>query len=332
MNAGIKKVVRALGRGYLGQVVADSRPTQTPLRFDPSPDNAATSTAPEKADRVPSVPPESSLEVSRDSEPRLVATPPRSRTDRKSRPAVSERLGAGEPVVRRIKAPPGHARSDSGRTSPGSYRQSPQSKSVLPVSRPRQRTTNYGTTRKGGGLKVENRSTFSGKPELNPNTRRTVPKGSHGSSNSLDSETAASGNEHSRIDHKAAQKPDNSSHDNSPDTFIRATSSAVKEPAPRVPKGEAKSLKPARVISVQPEAGSPVPIASPITDVVPNSERRSRPSRPGKNHDSGPRVEIGSVDVQVVMEGPEPGIKKTALKPQPYTGSSRASRLYQRRL
>ena len=136
-------------------------------------------------------------------------------------------------------------------------------------------------------------------------------------------------------------------------------------PPRRGPKSAARSRESAKSTSAEPSSVTPngaeptsgQPTSAALTTVQPRSEpARSTqaeskphnpatwqvavaPGQPPKIHqyepkqspDRGPRVVIGSVDVQVVMDSPEPASEKVASRPQPYVGSSRANRLYQRR-
>ena len=213
MSTKVKSVVRRLGQGYLGHVVADSRPAQTATRFDPAAEGTAVSIGPREADTVESAAPEVAAQPPRHPEPRTESIHPRPLVGGKSAMAGSGPPETVEPVVRKISSSytgtrlantePASSGSETGGQEIGGQEIGGQEidsrkQSKSPKSRPaasrnepgtaeragignasgmRERTTNYKITKKGSGLKVTTVPTSPTGPENGASTDRAAPTG-----------------------------------------------------------------------------------------------------------------------------------------------------------
>lgn len=274
---------------------------------------------------------------------------------------------AAEPVVRKIRASHRRTGPDSGGPDVGSRRQSIRPKSEPSEStrgprartRPgignsaalRERTTTYKVAIKDSGLKVETDPLPPTGPNFGESTDRGAPTGSGKSPKPSGGETG--GHQSERL--QAGPEPETRSDDLGPSGRdgtqgpigagprsehgvdpLSARPIEDLQPAPLAPQRGTRSRRDAhpavtQTTSATPESRPKAPVGSQAA-VVPSPLSEVRQSVARQDRDRGPRVEIGSVDVQVVMDSPEPATEKVTSRPQPYIGSSRASRLYQRRL
>ena len=375
MSTKVKSVVRRLGQGYLGHVVADARSHAAPRRFDPVAEVTAAFVGPGQADTPASAVPDLAAQPPRHRQPRPASILPQPLVGHESQADESGPPEAAEPVVRKIKA--FHRRNRSAAGAPDVSSDRP---TIRPKSEPsesthgpragggagigksaamRERTTTYKIAKKDGGLKVKTVPSPPTGPKFSQPTDRTAPSGG---GKSLEAPGGAAGGQQSerlqagpdpeapsdgrgRTGRDGRQRPIGAgSRSESGVDPLSAKPNEDLRLAPRAPQPVPRSRKDAQPASAgltaaQPPAERPTSAqaetkpknpAAPRGAVGPSRRREVRQSVAGQ--DRGPRVQIGSVDVQVVMDSPEPATEKVASRPQPYIGSSRASRLYQRRL
>lgn len=322
MNGRVNKALGRLGQGYLGHVVADSRRLASPV--GPAPDTGLGVVA--SIDRQPagdaggnarriSAPPEPPARGSRDqiieSETIWHAKPTTAHAGSAITGNSEDRENPGNVAkvsFGRRSAPPDT--SENGAET--SARMKPENATIIPVPSPEAQL-----------------------PERTPGSRRVLLK------SYLVKERAADG---------VGEIGGKNSHEAGPDA-VQGQLDAVSAECPIASSPPEGADRGSAAHGGDAADGAEMSGPDPVSARPPTAERflptRDSPGlpvaeaalshRPRRRNQTAqaavPKVQIGSVDVHVVMDQPElPRDRRAEPQPQSYKGSSRASRLYQRRL
>lgn len=311
MKGSLKSVIGTLSRGYLGQVVADARPGFNNFSKPARPENPAFKTIEIRGkgnnpgfagnEKTPARGP-SSVKISSETPTAPKATPSPSKSE--GIPANQKRrvFEDQKRTPRLTEQANPRARVTRYRLTGGHGRLKIEKPVEEPASREKperigiQDETFYRAKAPGEFLGGEK---FSGNFEVSPGTPENPGTETRQGGFQIKTETKS-------------PYPDFQSEKRPKKTAAKNAFPSEKEAVPEFPQ---------KVLEKKPENPG----------VKPTGYKPLAPT-PQKRKPSGNRVEIGSVDIQVVMEPSQPVLPKKTANPEPYRGSSTASRQYIRRL